>query len=473
MMKRLGLLLFLLVASPFTSLAQGDVQLLDLGGDSRLSIEAISADGTTVVGAYIVQGRVEPFRWSESEGYTFLGYLPNGTWGTATDVSADGSVVVGYINVNDHQKSYRWTQASGMVEIPTFQNRPDMMATSVSWDGNVVVGDAGQAVFRWTPAGGTGNLSVLGSRVSASADGNHLAGQLFFWSNTDGYTSLSPAPGGGSLTTVIGISGDGSTVFGHAEGTFSFAPAYWTRETGVQYIGNGDLSGSITDMTVDGRTAIGSIHSSREVYPFIWNATTGLDSLRGYLPTSLYRIFYVEGISANGNVIVGNAVGTNDNRSVGVIIRLAPTYPIRTLSGTVTLQGSIEQSQLVTFEFQSADGANNFTRTVKTNSDRSFALYGIPANLYTVRIKGSKWLSRRIAVNATNSSVTDLQARLLAGDSNNDDSVDIFDLLVLINAYNTEIEQSHYSNLADLNNDDVVDISDLLLLIVNYNSMGE
>jgi hypothetical protein len=66
-----------------------------------------------------------------------------------------------------------------------------------------------------------------------------------------------------------------------------------------------------------------------------------------------------------------------------------------------------------------------------------------------------------------------LQATLRAGDTNEDNAVDITDLLTLIGAYNQVAPATSYLEAADFNGDGINDIADLLLLIANYNREGE
>lgn len=81
---------------------------------------AISADGSTVVGVVASLDPVVAFRWTESEGMSYL--LPiegSDTYNIANDVSADGSIIVGnyFSGYNgDPDKEYEafiWDAANG------------------------------------------------------------------------------------------------------------------------------------------------------------------------------------------------------------------------------------------------------------------------------------------------------------------------------------------------------------------------
>src|SRR5262245_25392665 len=76
---------------------------------------AVSADGTTVVGACF-GGADRAFRWRAGAGMEDLGLSPGSTGAAAFGVSADGSVVVGDL-WGAGQRAFRWTGAGGMVEL--------------------------------------------------------------------------------------------------------------------------------------------------------------------------------------------------------------------------------------------------------------------------------------------------------------------------------------------------------------------
>jgi len=56
----------------------------------------------------------------------------------------------------------------------------------------------------------------------------------------------------------------------------------------------------------------------------------------------------------------------------------------------------------------------------------------------------------------------------LLGDVNDDGTVDIFDAILLANAFNSEIGMPHWNPEADLDNDNVIDIFDAIILSLNF-----
>jgi probable HAF family extracellular repeat protein len=141
--------------------AGGPMPLGDLPGSDGSSIASgISGDGNVVVGsagAYYTQA----FRWTAPSGMVALGTLPGHDASRATAVSADGSTVVGASGVlRGDWEAFRWTEAEGMVglgDLPGGQLNSE--ANDVSGDGSRVIGRGSPpynqvAPFLWDAAGG-------------------------------------------------------------------------------------------------------------------------------------------------------------------------------------------------------------------------------------------------------------------------------------------------------------------------------
>ena len=152
-----------------------------------------------------------------------------------------------------------------------------------------------------------------------------------------------------------------------------------------------------------------------------------------------------------------------------------PTLRTKSFSGAVTLEATTQTVQPITFTFRPTDGGASFDRTVALQVNSSFLLSGIPANRYTVHIKGAKWLAQNVAFDATTASAANISVTLRAGDANNDNSVDSTDFGILIGAFNTsaKIPGSGYDATVDFNDDGYVDSSDFGLLIGNFNITGD
>jgi hypothetical protein len=142
------------------------------------------------------------------------------------------------------------------------------------------------------------------------------------------------------------------------------------------------------------------------------------------------------------------------------------------VSGTITLEDVVDSMQNVTFMFHPLDGAPNFNRNVVLNASGGYSLANIPARQYNVHIKGAKWLATNIALDATNGNMNNANATLLAGDANNDNSVDVLDLDDIITSFDKCGGDAGFIAGADLNCDSCVDVIDLDLLIRNFDKVG-
>ena len=340
-----GLLLMLAGSAPaaeFTGL--GDLP----GGDFRSTADAVSADGSVVVGTSRVGSGVEgnrAFRWTASGGMEELGGLPDlgSYYSWAHDVSADGSVVVGQIRSSAGNEAFRWSESTAMVglgDLPGGKVRSN--AYGVSADGSVVVGvgddsDGTQAV-RWTEQGQIlplGNLqgTTGGYGLAVSADGSTIVGycrgfKAFRWTQETGTLSLGDLLGGPVASQALGVSADGSVIVGDSAGenTTGYASheAFrWTQET--EMVGLGSLPGGTPQSTAAGVSADGSIvvgqsdmlASWEGGVPIIWDAEHGMRNLHELLIDDYglgeslqgWTLERATGVSADGRVIVG--WGTN------------------------------------------------------------------------------------------------------------------------------------------------------------------
>ncbi|MCS6775017.1 MAG: dockerin type I domain-containing protein [Chloroherpetonaceae bacterium] len=143
------------------------------------------------------------------------------------------------------------------------------------------------------------------------------------------------------------------------------------------------------------------------------------------------------------------------------------------VSGVVLLEGAQDQRQTVTLEFRPQDGSPAFQRQVPLDAAGRFLVGNVPVRAYTVGIKGDRWLRRTVRVDATPAPVPPVMVTLLAGDANNDNVVDVLDLDLLIQAFDTDASSNQWIPGADLNADGSVDVLDLDLLIRNFDQAGD
>ncbi|WP_288116567.1 hypothetical protein [Microcystis sp. M53598_WE2] len=111
-----------------------------------------------------------------------LAYLPGGGfWGEANAVSGDGSVIVGFSDSANGLEAFRWTQATGMVGLGDLPGGGfGSFAFGASQDGSVVVGlregASGQRAFIWDATNGMRDLQeVLVNDFGLDLTGWHLS----------------------------------------------------------------------------------------------------------------------------------------------------------------------------------------------------------------------------------------------------------------------------------------------------------
>ena len=145
-----------------------------------------------------------------------------------------------------------------------------------------------------------------------------------------------------------------------------------------------------------------------------------------------------------------------------------------TISGSIGLDSSVNLAQSVTFVFRPTAGGTPLTYTTTLGTDGSFVLPGLPPAKYNLWVKGAKWLAQVVSVDATGGNVSGITATLPGGDADNNNTVDVLDFGVLVNAYGTDskVTGSGYDNHADFNDDGVVDVLDFGILVNNYGAIG-
>ncbi|GCL47825.1 PEP-CTERM sorting domain-containing protein [Microcystis aeruginosa] len=277
---------------------------------------------------------------AQAASFQGLGFLPGGSFSTASGVSADGSVVVGESSSANGREAFRWTQATGMVglgDLPGgfFNSQP----FGVSGDGSVVVGESSSAngfeAFRWTqgtgmvglgdfPGGGFGSIAR-----GVSADGSVVVGygfsangqEAFRWTQATGMVGLGDLAGGSFSSTANGVSADGSVVVGESESANGNEAFRWTQATGM--VGLGDLPGGFFSepfgVSGDGSVVVGQSSSANGSEAFIWNSSQGMRSLQEVLTNDYglnltgWTLRGATAISADGLSIVGTGTNPNGN----------------------------------------------------------------------------------------------------------------------------------------------------------------
>lgn len=275
-----------------------------------LEPDAVSADGSVVVGVISGGGTTRAVRWTEAGGAEILVQ-----GGFASGVSDDGSVVVG--TMESGSGGFRWTRAEGVVDLGGIAGAPFPYSapSDVSADGSVIVGQAfsGAAfeAFRWTAAGGMVGLGDLvssgprgSSALAVSADGSVVVGSsstgdAFRWTQETGMIALGWPPQRGQ-GVAFDVSSDGSVIVGGY-------PAFrWTEAEGAMPIpdmASCGCTGQANGVSSDGSVVVGD-------GAWIWDAVNGTREIT--YPG--WRLDRVSGISRDGRILFG--VGTDPSGNI-------------------------------------------------------------------------------------------------------------------------------------------------------------
>ena len=201
----------------------------------------VSGDGSVVVGLAWYCPGAEGFQWTKQGGIVGLGH-PAGASSRATTISADGSTIVGFYEdpVQGFRRPVRWI--SGSTDLFLGDGMAGE-AIAVSSDGSQIVGQAADSTgngraFYYSGAAGLVDLGVLSGNTSdqsvatgvsdngivigASINPFNWSSQPFVWSSKMGLHRLQATlvrngaviPAGVTLTNVLAISADGSTIVG-------------------------------------------------------------------------------------------------------------------------------------------------------------------------------------------------------------------------------------------------------------------
>ncbi len=338
--------------------AFGDASFQGLGGCSnynRSYARGISADGSVVVGDIFSawSGGHYAFRWTEAAGVAMLPDLPGGSSlfrsCHAYGVSEDGAVIVGNGTSSfstTPNEACRWTSPTYSVQGLGYP--PDSKAAAVSADGSVIVGiNSDDGAFRWTEATGMVGLGGAGSRAAdVSADGSVVVGtwndEAFRWTEATGMVGLDYHPET-YKSYANSVSADGMVVVGTCRPYSATDEAFrWTAATGM--VGLGCLPETFTSQAVgvsgDGSVVVGNCYAGYgvEPQPFVWDAVSGMRSLRDILVNDCgldltgWVIYSASDISADGRRIVG--LGTNPS---GLYEAWLATIPDLTMPTLVSL----------------------------------------------------------------------------------------------------------------------------------------
>jgi uncharacterized membrane protein len=333
--------------------AQQFVPIQPLSGDTSSAISGISADGTTVVGVSSrpVPVRTRGFRaaWQSSTNPVVLsGSADEQTLATA--VSCNGGAIVGQVTRNGISEAVVWAGGvrSSLGFLATGPGRSSL-ARAVSCDGQFVAGQSINAsgldeAFLVTRTGSTyspmqalGFIGPAGTAAESSANGVSATGRVVgraSWSqpakSLSGFDAFAwDAPAGPMIplglpsgfgedgsASAITSDGDvivGATAIGDGYGSTVLVPFRASSDGFEPLSPCFEGSGAATAVSADGRIVVGFNNCAGPNRAFVWDPVNGYRLIEdiladaGALPAG-WALTLATGISADGTVIVGNAV---------------------------------------------------------------------------------------------------------------------------------------------------------------------
>ena len=216
----------------------------------------ITGDGLTSYGQQTFGNSVyEAYRWTTGGGVEVLpNPIPASTFATANMSSDDGSIVVGYAAASSpigfDPLGLRWDAAGNVTEL-TPPGAEGSEAFQISGDGSVAAGIYRGAGTNW---------------------------HACVWDAAGTLTDIHPNFGG-TFSTIIRISYDGSTVLGRGSDANGFARHFlWTASTGIVPLPTSS-AGQIypESISADGSAVVGRINlpTFNDFGIFYWSASSG------------------------------------------------------------------------------------------------------------------------------------------------------------------------------------------------------
>ncbi|WP_180917993.1 autotransporter domain-containing protein [Ochrobactrum teleogrylli] len=263
-----------------------------LHANSTAVANAISADGTTIVGSSNSNGASNSGHavlWSRANGAYSI--LDLGTLGGLTSyaaaVSHDGSVIVGWANTGLEQKhAAAWYDGvATAVDLETLGGATSS-ASGLSADGTVIVGSS----------------ELAGGDQHAAA----------WYGKGNGATDLGVL-NGGTISFARAVSADGSVIIGastYSPTADTHAVAWYNQGTTPTDLGTlGGKTSDATAVSANGGVIVGhAANESNAIHAVVWigdaASPTDLGTLGG-------KYSYTSGVSADGTVIAGYSL--NDN----------------------------------------------------------------------------------------------------------------------------------------------------------------
>lgn len=287
-----------------------------------------------------------------------------------------------------------------------------------------------------------------------------LAAMVTYPAQVNGFgIVLDDVDGNATLDAIVANTGSTVSIFpGNGDGTFGERVDYDAGPTpaGIAYL----------DFDNDGLKDILVSNDYSDGYTLL-RGSTGFTSPETFTLTGTPYVFATGDVDGDGLLDVVMPLRDTVNICVMLQADLAPNV----VSGVATVEDlTTFGTKIATFTFR--DGSSEFTRTTRLNADGSFIFAGIPAAAYELHIKAVTTLAENVAVDTTAGSVTGVTAFLKSGDGDESNSIDVLDLDVLIQAFDTVPGFPNFNPNTDFNGDDSVDVLDLDILLRNFDQEG-
>jgi len=306
-----------------------------LTGGSFSVAEAVSGDGSVIVGNANDELNNRAFKYDSTNGMTSLGSLSGNKSSVAYGVNVDGSVIVGIgYDANSNTQAFKYDSTNGMTGLGFLTGGSSYSAAiDVSDDGSVIVGEARISSIRYRAFkyvdGTMTNLGVLAGYSDSyadgvSGDGSVIVGylgssegfQAFKYDSTNGMTGLGFLTGGSNNSYAYGVSGDGSVIVGTSESSSSEGYQAFKYDSTNGMIGLGFLTGGSNSYAYaasrDGSVIVGYSETSEDDQAFKYDSTNGMIGL-GFLTGGSNS--YATSVSDDGSVIVGYSNSSNGTRA--------------------------------------------------------------------------------------------------------------------------------------------------------------
>ena len=257
---------------------------------------------------------------AQTPGFWPTGLAPGMNQGKVTGLSADGGAAVGWeINASaTSAPGFSWTRQGGRVDFGLLPGMPSS-----------------------TPANGVSGPIIVGTMNATSL----TSARAYRWTGSGPLQDLGVLPSPETRSYGYGVSGDGSVVVGGCEYTSStsaYGQAFrWTAQTGMVGLGYAQTGGSFSravGVSRDGGTIVGYSQSFGPTEPYVgfrWTQATGMQALP-FLPGGTVPYSQANAVSANGQVIVGNAVSPQTQNTTAVLWLNGAPQDLGSLPGFVS-----------------------------------------------------------------------------------------------------------------------------------------